>query len=96
MDVQSKRVSLGIDFVRLSRVVELLEHLARTDAPAFILDTDVGGRVVVGLKEVGRIEVGGEVGCDELFVLAAGLVGEGSVSVVLRRRRRRRRRRRGW
>ena len=42
--------------------------------------------MVVGLKEVGGIEVGGEVGCDELFVLASGLVGEGSVSVVLRRR----------
>ena len=89
MDVQSERVSLGVDLVRLSRVVELLEHLARADAPAFILDTDVGGRVVVGLKEVGGIEVGGEIGCDELFILAAGLV-EGSVSVVLQRRRR------GW
>ena len=32
--------------------------------------------------------MGGEVGCDKLFVLAAGLVAEGSVSVVLRRRRR--------
>ena len=30
------------------------------------------------LEEVARVEMGGEIGCDELFVLSAGLAGRGS------------------
>lgn len=79
---QPETVQLRVDLVRLGGFFQLLEHVARTDAPAFVLDGDVGGRVVVGLEEEFGVEVGGEVGGDELGVLAAGLRGEAWVSQV--------------
>lgn len=71
MDVESERVGLGVDFICLSRVIQLLQGLPRPDTPSFISNRDVCRRVVMGLKQVARVEVGGEVGCDELFVLSA-------------------------
>lgn len=82
MHVHPKRVRLRIDLVRLRRVVQLLEDLAGADAPAFVLDGDEGGGVVVGLEEVGAVHVGGEVGRDELGILATGLGGVVSVSAA--------------
>lgn len=73
VDIESERVALGIDFICLSRVIQLLQGLPRPNTPSFISDRDVRRRVVMCLKEVARVEVGGEVGCDELFVLSTGL-----------------------
>ena len=73
MDVESERIGLRVDFVCLGRVIQLLQGVPRPNTPSFISDGDVCRRVVMGLKEVARVEVGREVGCDELFVLSAGL-----------------------
>lgn len=73
MDVESEAVRFRIHLICLGGVFQFVQHFARTDAPAFVSDADVGGWVVVGLEEVGGFEVGGEVGCDELLVLTAGL-----------------------
>lgn len=73
MDVESERVGLGVHLVRLSRIVQLLQGLPRPNTPSLISDGDVCRRVVMSLKEVARVEMGGEVRCDELFVLSAGL-----------------------
>lgn len=79
MDVESEAVRFGIHLICLGGVFQLVQHFARTDAPTFVPDADVGGRVVMGLKEVGGFEVGGEVRRDELLVLTAGLGRGGSV-----------------
>ncbi len=63
---QAETVALRIHLVRDGRVLQLLEDLARADAPSLGLDGDEGGGVVVRLQEVGRVEVGGEVRGDEL------------------------------
>ena len=73
--IQPERVGLGVDFVRLGRILELFQNLPWTDSPAFCPNGDECGRVVVGLKEVVAVEVGGEIGGDELGVLAARLDG---------------------
>ena len=73
MDVESEGVTLGVDFVSLRRVVQLLQGVPRPNTPSFVSNRDVCRRVVMCLKEVAGVEVGGEVGCDELFVLSAGL-----------------------
>ena len=73
VDVESERVCLGVDFVCLRRVIQLLQCLPRPNAPTFISNRDVCRRVVMSLKEVAGVDVGGEVGCDELFVLSTGL-----------------------
>lgn len=80
MDVESERVGLGIDFVCLGRIVELLQRVPWPDAPTFGSDGYVCGRVVVCLEEVAGVEVGGEIGCDELFVLSARLQCQPSAS----------------
>lgn len=72
-DVGAEAVGLRIDLVRLGRVLELLEDVAGPDAPAVVLDDDVGGRVVVRLQAVFGFDVGGEVRGGEVGVLAAGL-----------------------
>ena len=74
-DVHAEGIRLGIDLVGLGGVLEPLEHVAGANAPAVVLDRDVGGGVVVGLQEVAAVEVGGEVGGDELGVLTARLGG---------------------
>jgi hypothetical protein len=73
VDVDAEAIGLRVNLIGLCGVVKLLQHLARPDAPSFILDTDVCRRVVVGLEEIGRFEMGGEVGRDELLVLTARL-----------------------
>ena len=73
VDVESEGVGLGVDFIGLSRVVQLLQGIPRSDTPSFVSDRDVCGRVVMCLEEVAGVEVGGEVRSDELFVLSAGL-----------------------
>ena len=73
MDVQSKRVGLWVDFICLSRIIQLLQRVPRPDAPAFRPNGYVCGGVVVRLEEVAGVEVGGEIRRDELFVLSAGL-----------------------
>ena len=73
VDIESERVGLGVDLICLSRVIQFFQGLPRPNTPSFISDRDVCRRVVVRLKEVASVEVGGKVGCDELFVLAAGL-----------------------
>ena len=72
-DVGAEAVGLRIDLVRLGRVLQLLQDVARTHAPAVVLDDDVGGWVVVGLQAVFGFDVGGEVGGGEVGVLTAGL-----------------------
>ena len=71
MDIDSKRVGLRINVIRLRRIVELLEDLTGPHAPSFMLDGDECWGMVVGLEEVGAVHVGGQVGCDELSILAA-------------------------
>lgn len=73
VDVESERVGLGVDFIRVSRVIQLFQGVPRPNAPSFSSDRDVCRRVVMCLKEVARVEVGGEVGGDELLVLSARL-----------------------
>ena len=73
VDVESERVGLGVNFICLSGVIQLLQGIPRPDAPPFVPNGDVCRRMVMRLKEVAGVEVGGEVGCDELFVLSAGL-----------------------
>lgn len=84
MYVEPEAVGLWIHLICLGWVVQLLEDVARTNTPSFVLDADKCRRVVVGLEKVGRFEVGGEVGCDELFVLTTGL--EQLMSVERQRR----------
>ena len=73
MDVESERVGFGVDFVCLSRIIQLLQCVPWSNTPTFGSNGDVCRRVVVSLEEVAGVEVGGEVGCDELFVLSARL-----------------------
>lgn len=73
VNVESEGVRLGVDLIRLRGIIQFFQRLPRPDAPSFIPNRDVCRRVVVGLEEVARVEVGGEIGCDELFVLSAGL-----------------------
>jgi hypothetical protein len=58
VNVQSERVGLRVNLISLRRVVQLLQHLARADTPALILDANVGRRVIVSLEEVRRVEMG--------------------------------------
>ena len=81
-DVNSEGVGLGVDLLRGSRIVEFFEEFTGTDAPAVVLHCDVGGWVVVRLEEIVGGEVRGEVGGDELGVLAAGLGGKSVYQVV--------------
>ena len=81
MNVKPKAVGFRVDLIRLGRVIQLFEHLARADAPAFVLDANVSRRMVVSLEKVGGVEVGGEIGCDKLLVLTAGLVEEWRLAV---------------
>lgn len=71
--IQPEAVSLRIHLISFGGVLKLLKHLSWANAPSFILDTDVGRRVVVGLEEVGGFEMGREVRCDELLVLSTRL-----------------------
>ena len=71
MQVCSERVGLRVDGIHHRRVVELLQDVARAHAPALAADGDVCGWVVVGLEDEVGVDVGGEVLCDELFLLAA-------------------------
>lgn len=73
VDVESEGVGLGVDFIRLSGIVQFFQRVPRPDAPSFVPDRDVCRRVVVCLEEVAGVEVGGKIGCDELFVLSTGL-----------------------
>ena len=73
MDVESERVGLWIDFICLGRIIQLLQRVPWPDAPTFGPNGDVCRRVVVRLEEVAGVEVGGEIGRDELFVLSARL-----------------------
>ena len=73
VDVESERVGLGVDFICLGRVIQLLQGLPRPNTPSFVSNGDVCRWMVMGLEEVARVEVGGEVRCDELFVLSARL-----------------------
>ncbi len=66
LDEDAVRVGLGINLISMGRIFELLEHIARTDTPAFVLDGDICRRVIMSLEEVVAVEVGGEVGSDEL------------------------------
>lgn len=72
-DVGAETIGLRIDLVGLGGVLEFLEDVAGTDAPAVVLDDDVGGRVVVGLEAVFGFDVGGEIRGGEVGVLTAGL-----------------------
>lgn len=73
VDVESEGVGLGVDFIRLSGIVQFFQRVPRPDAPSFVPHRDVCRRVVVCLEEVAGVEVGGKIGCDELFVLSTGL-----------------------
>ncbi len=50
VDVESERVGFGVDFICLSRVIKLLQGVSRPNAPSFIPNRDVCGRVVMCLK----------------------------------------------
>lgn len=76
MDIHPERIRLGIHVIRLRRVVELLEDLPRPNAPPFVLDGDKSRGMIMGLEQIGAVHVGGEVGGDELSVLAAAGLGE--------------------
>ncbi len=81
VDVNSERIGLRIDLICLSRVIQLFQGFPRPNAPSLSPHGNVCRRVVVCLEEVAGVEVGGEVGCDELFVLSARLAVTASVRV---------------
>ena len=53
--IQPEAVGLWVNLIRLCRVIQLLEHVAWANAPPFVLDADVGRRMVMGLEEVRRV-----------------------------------------
>ncbi len=71
--VQTERIRLGVHVIRLGGILELLQYLPRPDAPAVRLDGDEGGGMIVGLQQVVGVDVGGQIGSDELRVLATRL-----------------------
>lgn len=85
MHIDPKRVCLRINVVNLRRVFQLLQDVPRTHTPSVHFDGDEGGWVVVGLKKVVGVNVGGQVGCNQLRILAAGLAAVSAASGADRR-----------
>ncbi len=73
LDVDAELVLVGRGGVGDGWIGELFEDFLRAGAPADGLDGNVGGRFVLGLKEIVGIYAGCEVFEDELGVLAARL-----------------------
>lgn len=51
-DIDAITIQLWIDLVRLGGIHQFLEDIAGPDAPAFGLDGDIGGRVIVRLQQI--------------------------------------------
>ena len=49
VNVESEGVCLGVDLIRLSRIIQLFQSVPGPDAPSFIPDRYVCGRVIVCL-----------------------------------------------
>ena len=72
VQVGAERVHLWIDGVHGSGLLQFLEDVTRTNAPAFTTDSDIGRRMIVGLENEVGFNVSGKILSHELFLLSAG------------------------
>lgn len=95
MNIDPERVGFRVNIVNLRRVFQLLQDVSRANAPSVHFDGDESGWVIVGLEKVIGVNVGGQVGCNQLRILATGLAvvsaafaasGAGGLEGCVRRR----------
>lgn len=71
--VQAKGIQLRVHIIRLRGILEFLQNLPRPHAPPIRLHRNKGGGMIVRLQQIVGVDMGGQVGRDQLRVLAPGL-----------------------